>query len=216
MSTNLLSDPSLWTDDAGHSPPSYWDGTKYVFNSGPSGGPDQYITCNRVAAVGETASAVMHNLTPVSASSLRPTIVQLLDDHGSPKSPYYQNGTDMESVGSWTITTGALNGGELIQLYCSSQYSVGYAYDFTLTIPPPPIPTYPPTTEVMLSWCDDGGHNFANRQVQDMGETGQTAQRVIFRRIGSTRRNSGLDRVFELSSEAPVQVCLVGASLNES
>ena len=80
----------------------------------------------------------------------------------------------------------------------------------------PPIPTYPSTTEVMLSWSDDGGHNFANRQVQDMGETGQTAQRVIFRRIGSTRRNSGLDRVFELSSEAPVQVCLVGASLNES
>ncbi len=80
----------------------------------------------------------------------------------------------------------------------------------------PPIPTYPPTTEVMLSWSDDGGHNFANRQVQDMGEIGQTAQRVIFRRIGSTRRNSGLDRVFELSGEAPVQVCLVGASLNES
>lgn len=79
-----------------------------------------------------------------------------------------------------------------------------------------PIPTYPPTSEVMLSWSDDGGHNFANRQVQDMGEIGQTAQRVIFRRIGSTRRNSGLDRVFELSSEAPMQVCLVGASLNEN
>lgn len=72
------------------------------------------------------------------------------------------------------------------------------------------------TSCVELTWSDDGGHNFANRQVQDMGDIGQTAQRVIFRRIGSTRRNSGLDRVFELSSEAPMQVCLVGASLNES
>lgn len=64
---------------------------------------------------------------------------------------------------------------------------------------------------VSLSWTDDGGHNFSSPQFQGMGETGQTAYRVAFRRIGSTRRGSGLDRVFELSSDAYQQVCLVGA-----
>lgn len=65
--------------------------------------------------------------------------------------------------------------------------------------------------QVILAWTDDGGHNFANRQLADASETGQTAQRVIFRRIGSTRRSSGLDRVFELSSETVMPVCLVNA-----
>lgn len=65
--------------------------------------------------------------------------------------------------------------------------------------------------QVILSWSDDGGHNFANRQLADAGAVGQTAQRVIFRRIGSTRRGSGLDRVFEVASEYPQQVCLIGA-----
>jgi hypothetical protein len=76
-------------------------------------------------------------------------------------------------------------------------------------VPDPPFP------EMILKWSDDGGHTFANRQIQSMGAIGQTAQRVIFRRIGSTRRNKGLDRIFEISSDAMVQVCLVGASIDD-
>lgn len=69
--------------------------------------------------------------------------------------------------------------------------------------------------EVLLTWTDDGGHNWAPVVRQSMGALGQTAQRVKFNRIGSTRRNSGLDRVFEVSSEASIQVALIGASLGD-
>ena len=69
------------------------------------------------------------------------------------------------------------------------------------------------TPYVELKWSDDGGHNWSNSQTASTGSTGQTAERVIFRRIGSTRRNTGLDRIFELSSDSMVQVALVRASI---
>ena len=68
---------------------------------------------------------------------------------------------------------------------------------------------------IELRWTDDGGHNYSNPQIGSSGDIGQTTQRVMWRRIGSTRRNSGLDRVFEVSSADPVQVALIGASLND-
>ena len=68
---------------------------------------------------------------------------------------------------------------------------------------------------VMLSWSDDGGHNWSNRVITSSGFTGQTAQRVIFHRLGSTRRNTGLDRIFEISGDDYNQVALVGASIND-
>lgn len=71
------------------------------------------------------------------------------------------------------------------------------------------------TPYVRLTWSDDGGHNWANFKTSSMGDTGQTAYRVIFRRIGSTRRNTGLYRIFELSSDALLQVALIGASLGD-
>lgn len=71
------------------------------------------------------------------------------------------------------------------------------------------------TPLVQLRWSDDGGHNWSNTQEASTGAIGQTAQRVIFRRIGSTRRNTGLDRIFEISGESPVQVALVGASVGD-
>ncbi len=70
-------------------------------------------------------------------------------------------------------------------------------------------------SNMILKWSDDGGHNFANPHIQSMGNIGQTSQRVIFRRIGSTRRNSGLDRILEISSESNVQVALIGASIGD-
>ena len=48
------------------------------------------------------------------------------------------------------------------------------------------------------------------------GAAGQTALRVMFRRLGSTRRNSGLDRMFELSSTDQFQVGLIGAVVEVS
>lgn len=66
-----------------------------------------------------------------------------------------------------------------------------------------------------LRWSDDGGHNWSNYKYQSMGSIGQTSYRVIFRRIGSTRRNTGLYRVFEISSDCYTQVALIGASLGD-
>jgi hypothetical protein len=296
--TNLLSNPHLWMDDQGNIPPSYWNGTAYVFNSGPSGGPNQAITCQQTAVAGDTASALFDNLAICHGSVESDHVVQMVDVNGSPNSPYYENGTDMQSVGTWTITTNALDGGEQIQILCDSQASGFYAYDFTLTPPTTftannetftaqensagnvlpqgflyngspvtpssvsisagpshgtafvvagkvqytPTPGYTGTDSLQytgtyasststagtvsitvaaasylmrLIWSDDGGHHWSNAQEESMGAAGQTAQRVIFRRIGSTRRNTGLDRILEVSSEAYTQVALVGASIGD-
>ena len=67
--------------------------------------------------------------------------------------------------------------------------------------------------ECSLRWSDDGGHNWSNPVLAAVGPTGATAQRVLFRRLGSTRRNHGLDRIFELSSSDPFKVALIGAEL---
>lgn len=69
--------------------------------------------------------------------------------------------------------------------------------------------------QVVLRWTDDGGHNYSNPQLAAQGQPGETSHRVIWHRIGSTRRNTGLDRVFEVSSDDPIQVALIGASLGD-
>lgn len=80
-----------------------------------------------------------------------------------------------------------------------------------LVLPDP----YVPPPQISLRWSDDGGHNWSNPSYASQGDTGQMAQRVIWRRIGSTKRNSGLDRIFEVSSDDPVQVALIGASIGD-
>lgn len=67
--------------------------------------------------------------------------------------------------------------------------------------------------EVELRWSDDGGHNWANQVMTAAGPPGATAIRVRFDRLGSTRRNSGLDRIFELSSADQFPAALIGADL---
>ena len=67
---------------------------------------------------------------------------------------------------------------------------------------------------VMLRWSDDGGHNWSNERLWSAGAPGETAKRVRFTRLGSTRRESGLDRMFELSSSDAFPVALIGASIN--
>lgn len=65
----------------------------------------------------------------------------------------------------------------------------------------------------VLRWSDDGGHNWSNERFMAVGKVGETARRVIFKRLGSTRRNSGLDRIFELSSTDFFDVALMGADI---
>lgn len=65
--------------------------------------------------------------------------------------------------------------------------------------------------KITLRWSDDGGNNWSNPVLEPVGNAGQTALRVMFTRIGSTRRNSGLDRILELSSVDAFAVALIGA-----
>ncbi len=69
------------------------------------------------------------------------------------------------------------------------------------------------TPKVMLRWSDDGGHTWSNYRIALVGAPGQTAFRVKFNRLGSTRRNHGLDRIFELSSLDKFDVALIGAEI---
>lgn len=67
--------------------------------------------------------------------------------------------------------------------------------------------------QVVLRWSDDGGWTWTPERYAEAGQIGQTARRVMFRRLGSTRRNSGLDRVFELSSTDSAATAIIGAVL---
>lgn len=67
--------------------------------------------------------------------------------------------------------------------------------------------------QVTLRWSDDGGHRWSNGRILAAGKTGETALRVKAKRLGSTRLNSGLDRIFELSSTDAFLVSIIGANL---
>jgi hypothetical protein len=65
----------------------------------------------------------------------------------------------------------------------------------------------------MLRYSDDGGNTWSTEHIAPVGPPGATAQRVMFHRLGSTRRGTGLDRIFELSSADQFPVTLIGAEL---
>jgi hypothetical protein len=68
-----------------------------------------------------------------------------------------------------------------------------------------------PQPVVLLRWSDDGGHTWSNYHGKDMGTTGQTGKRVIWRRLGMTMKLR--DRVYELSGTDPVKIAIMGAEL---
>ncbi len=65
----------------------------------------------------------------------------------------------------------------------------------------------------MLRWSDDGGNTWSSQRQSPAYRVGQTAARVKFNRLGSTRRNSGLDRLFELSGAQNFRARIIGAEL---
>lgn len=67
--------------------------------------------------------------------------------------------------------------------------------------------------QCVLRWSDDGGRRWPVTRFAAAGKTGETARRIKFKRLGSTKRNTGLDRTFELSSSDVFGVGLVGAEL---
>lgn len=53
---------------------------------------------------------------------------------------------------------------------------------------------------VRLRWSDDGGHTWSSYLIASVGSLGNSTLRVKFNRLGGTRRNTGLDRIFEVGS----------------
>ncbi|HEV2100236.1 MAG TPA: hypothetical protein VGR45_15105 [Stellaceae bacterium] len=67
--------------------------------------------------------------------------------------------------------------------------------------------------QCVLTWSDDGGHSWSNEMIRAVGPPGATAQRVLFQRLGATRRNHGLDRIFKLESSDQFPVAIIGAEV---
>lgn len=65
----------------------------------------------------------------------------------------------------------------------------------------------------MLRWSDDGGNRWSSERFAKVGAIGKTAQRVKFNRMGTTRRNFGLDRIFELSATDQFRPAIIGAEV---
>lgn len=70
--------------------------------------------------------------------------------------------------------------------------------------------------QCVLRWSDDGGHSWSNERIKSMGKTGETAAPVKFNRLGSTRRFSRNDRIFELSGSDLAKVAITGADVEVS
>lgn len=62
--------------------------------------------------------------------------------------------------------------------------------------------------QAVLRWSDDGGQTFGNQHSAPIGLTGQTKNRVIWRRLGIAR-----DRVYEVRVSDPVNRDITGASI---
>jgi hypothetical protein len=68
--------------------------------------------------------------------------------------------------------------------------------------------------QLMLRFSNDGGRTWSSERFAQFGKPGETTRRAIFRRLGSTRRNGGLDRVWELGCSDAVPAALIGADLD--
>jgi hypothetical protein len=68
--------------------------------------------------------------------------------------------------------------------------------------------------QFMLRWSDDGGYTWSNEWWTDGNKIGATTSRIIYQRLGSTKRSAGLDRIFELSGTDPVPQAIVAVDLD--
>jgi hypothetical protein len=67
-----------------------------------------------------------------------------------------------------------------------------------------------------LRWSDDGGATWSDERIQPAGVNGATTQTIKYNRLGSTRRYSQSDRIFELSSADPFPVVILWAEVDVS
>jgi hypothetical protein len=65
----------------------------------------------------------------------------------------------------------------------------------------------------VMRWSDDGGYTWSTERMVSLGAPGETSWQVMYRRLGSTRRLTGLDRIFEFSVTDQCPVNIIGAEL---
>lgn len=70
--------------------------------------------------------------------------------------------------------------------------------------------------QVVLRWSDDGGMTWSDPRILAAGPVGAVAQNVRATRLGSTRRFSRSDRIYELSSTDQFKVAIIGAEIEVS
>lgn len=61
---------------------------------------------------------------------------------------------------------------------------------------------------VEMQYSDDGGHNWTNMRLGDLGDPGAYSKRVIFWRLGATRQ-----RVWRVRISGPIKADLLAAEV---
>lgn len=144
---NLLSDASKWTDEAGSSPPSYWNGTAYEFLTAYA---DTAPSMTATAAAGDTVEFAM----AISAASTRDTALHV-SVNGT---DVYTN--DLQTLGDASFTSSALSAGDevAITFVAGSGFS---AYDLDVTLTPPVVQCN------YNCECDDASGNRTLKELRD-------------------------------------------------
>lgn len=197
---NILLDAANWQDTSSFAqPPSWWTGRTYEWIGNVGTGLYYYgatMQYEGTVNAGDTIAGSIHSTSAdntefgITVNGTHVATESLATNQTSPFS-FTLSASDVV-----VVTLGVGN----------------YLYSQDAVLTPTAAPIVKTPDMVRLRWTDDGGHNWSNFMSSAMGATGQTANRVIFRRLGSTRESTGLDRVFEISSDAYIQTCLVGAS----
>lgn len=118
---NLLSDASKWTDEAGGSPPSYWNGTAYEFLTA-------YGSAESMSAIAAAGDIVAFDLA-VNAASTHATGLTVSVN----SSPVYTN--DLQTVGAASFTSGTLAAGDAVDIH----FGGFEVYDLDVTLTPPVV-----------------------------------------------------------------------------
>jgi hypothetical protein len=66
--------------------------------------------------------------------------------------------------------------------------------------------------QIMLRWSNDGGYTWPGQRLLPAGKPGETTNRVLVTRLGSTTIGTGLDRIWEISGTDAIKVSITGAS----
>ncbi|MGA0588729.1 hypothetical protein ACO2Q2_16620 [Dyella sp. KRB-257] len=127
---NLLLTASRWKDEAGASPPSYWNGSTYEFFDQYNGGISPTISAT--ANAGEIVSFSLDVKVPGSSSNTNTAALTV-----NALGVWTQ---DVGSVGTYSFSTGALAQGDAVQFALYSSYGPIYKIDAVLT--PTPNPSF--------------------------------------------------------------------------